>query len=579
MTGSMVTVRQELDYNSIPRRKRGDKGDNRTPPTDEILLDAIEDYWTFIDMIYFQGGASNFGQCHKDLIAWSDSHGSMKELILMPRGHLKSTLMTVGKTLHRIYQNPNIRIFVGTATRELAAAFVREVKTYFEDPWLQRYIWNNRPHFDGRLIPVMERGGQRKSKRDLEYDIWEEETEAEDKKVVWRGSALQVLRPYVLKEPTLTVGSVGSQPTGFHFDELKLDDVINYDNVLTPQKRERVLSWIDDLISVLDDPYIDVDYEEILDECGLDKALAIVGGRITACGTRYDREDWYGQIYQKIQENATKYVIYQRNIYANGTDHTGGYLWFEKWSRQTEIDKRQEITAQKFASQYLNAIVSVEDQILAPDLMVRLAAYQMKLLDTGMVEVRYTPKDAAEHVMLIHPIMVIDPAAAVGADSDFTAIVVGGKTADGELIILDGAVGKWKSGVAVERIFKYADKWKLRRINVESVGGFKHFAEYIRSQFAKYRPIAVAEYKPTGKKEVRISNALEPLFMNGMVYIASHVLVSDEIRDQFLFFPRPTIHDDFPDAVAALCELSKPPKKRAANPIKKYVNTQYGGYR
>jgi predicted phage terminase large subunit-like protein len=574
-----------MDTASLPRRRRSDQGENeRIPPTKQNKVRALTDFWYFIDMLGFQGGSSNFGECHLELVKWSDTHNSLKELILMPRGHLKSTLMTVARTLHRIYQNPNIRIFVGTATKELAGAFVREIKSYLEDPWLQQHVWNDRPHYPGRLIPSMERGGQRKSRasmssEEFERDLWDESSEAEDKKTVWRGTALQVLRPYIMKEPTVTVGAVGVQPTGFHFDELRLDDVINYDNVMTVAKRAKVISWIDDLISVLDDPYIDDDFKQTLINVGISEevaeSLAVIAGRITVCGTRYDREDWYSTILQRIKENTTKYVVYQRNIYKNGQDKRAGYLWWEKWDERVEADKRSEMTAQRFASQYLNVIVAIEEQILSPDSIRRFNASQVKYLDGRTVRLTVSED---EHYDFI-PKLIIDPAAAVGDDSDFTALVVGGKSKEGALILLEGAIGRWTASQATKKIFEFADKWKLSSISVETVSGFKHFAQFIRASFHLHRPIAVHEFRPSGKKEIRISNALEPLFANGLMFCSRYILNSDEIRDQFLFFPRPTIHDDFPDVVSALCELSKPPLAKPVRRLAGSINKDYGGYR
>lgn len=582
VTDSTVILRQE----SVPnyqRRRRGRRSDIRRVPTWEEKIEAIYDYWKFIDILSFQGGSHNFGDCHRELVAWSENHGALKELILMPRGHLKSTLMTVGKTLHRIYQNPNIRIFVGTATKELATSFVREVKTYLEDQWLQDHIWNDRPHILGRLIPTMDRVG-RQRRRDIYFDIDVDETgtqtEAEDKKIVWRGTAIQVLRDQILKEPTVTVGAVGVQPTGFHFDELKLDDVVNYDNV-TEKGRDKVVSWVNDLISVLDDPFIDADLEDQLREIknlpgGIAEQLSIVGGKITACGTRYDRDDWYGGIIQGIFENTSKWAAYQRNIYKDGHTRESGYLWHERWNIDVEMDKRSELTAVRFASQYLNEIVAAEEQILNPDRIKYFAPFQVKLLDTGMVEIRLSDDDVA----LIHPIIVVDPAAAVGEKADFTAVICGGRDKHGRVFVLDGAVGRWKSEESLKIIFKFADKWKRRRVFVEAVGGFKHYSEYIRSSFDRFRPISVQDFKPQGKKEVRIANALEPLFTNGMIYFASYIIGnSDEIRDQLLLFPRPTIHDDFPDALAAMAEISKPPKQRPVNKLRKQINNRYGGIR
>lgn len=542
---------------------------NLTPPTEDQKVKALSDYWAFLDMISFHGGASAFGECHKDMVRWYEEGYEFYDnsLILIPRGHLKSTLMTVGRILHRIYQIPDIRVFVGTATRPLATAFVREIRSYLEDPWLMKYVWNDRPHYEGNLIPDMER--TKHYRRD--YNT----TEAKDKKVIWSTSAIQVIRPTILKEPTVTVGSVGTIPTGFHFDEMYLDDVVNYDNINTPDKRERLSTWINDLVCVLDPKYTEPEYVKRLPRAA--KKYAVLGGRLTVVGTRYDINDWYGDI---VDEAYQGWRVYSKNIYKNGKDNTDGYLWHELWTAELESTKRSQMTAQRFASQYLNTIVAPGSSILDVDRMNKLMAYDIELEDGGFATVKH--KNLPEGGTRIRLMLVIDTATTVGEESDFTAMAVGGKDIHGNVIVVDGKMGKWTGEQILVNMYKLIDKWKLRAASIESVGGFAHFLEFVRASFHRYKPIVLHEYKPVytqGKKEVRIANNLEPLIYNGMFYIVSHILSDTAIRDQLVFFPRKTIHDDFPDVLSALAELSKAPQKRAVNTLSKYKNKVYGGFR
>lgn len=535
-----------------------------TPPTRDLKEKALWDYWAFIDMINFHGGAEAFGECHRELIQWEeDNYEVDNKLILIPRGHLKSTLLTVGKALHRIYQIPDIRIFVGTATRGLAVAFVREIRTYLEDPTLMDYVWNDRPHIFGRLVPEMER--TRGRHRD--------DNDSRDKKMIWSSSAIQVIRPTILKEPTVTVGSVGTIPTGFHFDEMYLDDCVNYDNINTPDKRDRLYSWIDDLRCVLDPKYFDDGWAQMLPYEA--RRYCEIGGKFTVVGTRYDREDWYGSILENAEDLG--WSTYQRNIYKNGVDNSNGYTWHEMWDEQVEKSKRNTMTATRFASQYLNMIIAPGSSILAPE--------KIKWLDSATINLQADNRVEIVHggmTYYIKPILVIDPAATVGEESDYTAMVVGGKTIDGKLIVVDGSMGKWTSERILMELFKLADKWKLRAAYIESVGGFAHFVEYVRAAFQRYRPLVLNEYKPVwtqGKKEVRISNALEPIIQNGMLYMPGWMKANTEMIDQLTYFPRKTIHDDFPDVLAALFELAKAPQPPAVNPLKKFTNKLYGGFR
>lgn len=552
-----------MDIATLPVRRQTTK---RPVPTYEQRVRALIDFWTFVDIINFHGGSKNFGQCHYELMEWSRTNNSLKELVLMPRGHLKSTLKTVAETLWEIYRNPNVRIFVGTATGGLASAFVREVKTYLEDEFLQEHVWNNRPHIPGKLIPLKDKLYRRM-----------EDTEAEDKKIVWKGDAIQVNRTQILKEPTVVVGAVGIQPTGFHYDVLKLDDVVNFDNI-SPKKAEKVMAWIHDLINVLDSAYVDEEVTEYFQQ-DFPGYTYINGGRITAVGTRYDSTDWYGQIL--AGKDANGYAIYIRNIYKNGQDNTDGYLWHETWDERVEQDKRANMTAIRFASQYLNEIMVPEEQVLSTELLHYFNnETDVKWIENGRrVEITHSSV-IGDDKLIIRPMMVVDPAAIASATADFTCIMVGGVDDKKRLVILDFRMGRWRPELTLKHMYELADKWHLQSVTVENVGGFQHFVEYIRAAFSRFRPIGIVEYKPSGEKKQRIANALEPLFSNGLVYMSRYPFANtQQVKDQLNYFPRDTMNDDFPDAMAMIAEVSRPFKQKVKRQFASAINTLYGGIR
>ena len=544
-------------------------GNTISVPTDEDKVQALYDFWKFIDVINFHGGSQAFGECHRDLIDWylNDWENQDRSLILMPRGHLKSTLLTVAMCLWRVYQIPDIRIFVGTAVQELAKAFVREIRTYLEDLHLIRHVWNKRPHVEGRLVPEMERTKYKRDKM---------ETEATDRKIIWSTKAIQVVRPGIFKEPTITVGSVGTIPTGFHFDELYLDDVVNFDNIATPEKLARVKSWIDDLICVLDPVYFDDYWAEILPKQAT--RFCNIGGKINAVGTRYDRNDWYNELLDN-----EGWAHYQRNIYQNYEDDSDGYLWHEVWNKKVEMTKRGDMTPTRFASQYLNRIIASGEIILDTAKIKYILPTQVTKTGPGYLQITHNDLVATDNGGgIIRPILVVDPAATIGEDSDFTCMCVGGKDRLGNLIIVDARMGKWLAEDILKNMYELLNRWNLNAATIESVGGFAHFVQYVRGNFTRYRPVVLNEYKPVwtqGKKQVRIENALQPLFENGMIYLPSYIAHNFEMKDQLMFFPRKTIHDDFPDTLATLSELAKVPQPKPVNKLQKYKNVVYGGYR
>jgi predicted phage terminase large subunit-like protein len=457
-----------------------------------------------------------------------------------------------------------VRIFVGTANKFLSAAFIRELKTYFEDTWLQEHVWNARPHIEGRLIPIMDKSGRKRRSAIAEEGT--DDTEAEDKKVVWRGDALQVLRSDILKEPTVTVGSVGSVATGFHYDELYLDDVVTFDNVSSPEKNKRVFSWIYDLESVLDPEYFDDELYISLKRCVKAKTheeklkrICTVGNVIMVVGTRYDKLDYYAHIMEHYED--LEFDVYQKNIYKNGVDKDGGYLWEERFSEKQEKRLRANMTARRFASQYLNNILAEEDKVLRYENIQWLhpSSINQDSEVRGYAFIRRKEDEKARRIKLV---CVIDPAAATNASADYTAMAIGGVDHDGNLYILDLKLGRWQIHQWVKEMYSLLDKWKIDVVHVETVAFQKTLIQTIRGFFKEYRPIAVVEYKPGNvKKETRIEQTLQPIFESFMIFMSTYLGGNTNLQDQITYFPRKTMKDDGVDVISMVKEIAKPPAK------------------
>lgn len=510
-----------------------------------------------------------------------------------------STLLSVAYSLWRIYQNPNIRLFVGCESLKLSKAFIREVEAYLVDDWNKENVWNSRPHISGQLIPDMDSlGKQRRSLiRDVSSEFGEEFSTADKantRKKVWRAEALQVVRSRNLKEPTLTAGSVGQTSTGFHFDEVVFDDVHTFDNCSSETKIQKVYSWIYDIESVLDDPYVDMELLRIfrnLSEIHFEKLRrwAISGGRMSVIGTRYDDLDYYGHIIEN--QNDLHFEVYQKNIYTNGVDDSDGYIWPEKWNREVEKYKRAQFERAfgatglaRFYSQYYNRIENFEDAVLDWQKVVFLQPNQIKLDDDGFVTIfNY------DHSVMgrFKPRLVIDPTSTASKKSDFCAMVVGGKIED-KLLVVDFWMKRAKPEIWLEQMYEFINKWNLYEAVVEMVGGFKILEFTIRQMWLKkpdkYRPISVKSYNPPTNmgdgKIQRIETILSPIVSNGLLYLPLHASRNEELSKQFRFFGKDTTKDDGVDVLAILYEKALQTRDNRSYRIKRMkmnVHPVHGG--
>ena len=548
-------------------------------PTQVQLIQAFSDIWVFADIIKFRGGRKKFGSIHVELSDFLtkpqqvEDFENRRRLILMPRGHLKSTVCSVLYTLWRIYRNPSIRILVGTNIKRLAKSFIRELRQYFEHGGLQREVWNRRPHVPGPLVPALSAADRRSknSRRNNTSDDGEINL-ADDTKLIWSGEALQVNRPDILKEPTVQVTSAGTVVTGDHYDLLILDDIVDFSNSRTQELADGILDWTRDLESVLDprQKYVYAVPGGLL--------VDYIGDEVVTLGTRYYDWDFYNYLITDAESLGIRQ--FSKNIYVNGYDETDGYIWPEKFNKSVIEGIRRRINnAQRFASQYLNTILAPEDATFSVDKLRWIDQNSIKASPDGTYEVR-RPDGTYKRVQ---PQLFIDPAATVSATSDFTVLGVGGYDEDKNLIILDMVIGRLQPSQVTDELFKLCDKWRLHRVTVEMVGGFKLYSHVINTEMRRIGKIlAIADYRPPHNlnKKARIEAWLEPLLTNGMLYISNGLAMNVELRNEFTLFPRG--HDDVLDVIAALAEICKPTRKQGAvgaSTPRRQINTRYGGNR
>jgi len=170
-------------------------------------------------------------------------------LDLWARGHYKSTIITFAKTIQDILNDPEITVGVFSHTRPVAKAFLRQIKTEFEQN-----------AFLKRLFPAV---------------LWVEPKRDAAK---WsEDDGITVKRNGNPKEATVEAwGLVDGQPTGRHFKLVVYDDVVTRESVYTPEMITKTT-----------------------DAWELSLNLGSEGGRVRYIGTRYHYNDTYKTIMER----------------------------------------------------------------------------------------------------------------------------------------------------------------------------------------------------------------------------------------------------------------------------------------
>lgn len=221
--------------------------------------------------------------------------GRHRALLLIPRGHLKSTLVTVCWTIQQILINPNIRILISTGYLENAKSFLREIKSHFERGERLRALF-------GDLV------------------------NADDK---WTETQIVVkTRTEIRKEPTIQVSSVDKSVVSQHYDLIVGDDLVNRENINTKEQRHKVNLYYKDLYDLIEP-----------------------NGSMVFIGTRWHFDDLYGRII-KDNETSRNFDIFVRTVWR---DQAARLPLFPRKFTPEYIDSlRRDKGPYEFSSQYMN---------------------------------------------------------------------------------------------------------------------------------------------------------------------------------------------------------------------------------
>ena len=224
-----------------------------------------------------------------------------KCLFLWPREHLKTTILTISKTIQEILKSKGtIRILIANATADNAHLMLGQIK---------EIILHN--EFLNLVYPWLKPKNIRQS--------------------VWREDAIKLdtAESVKKKENTVDAIGVGGNIVSRHYDIAILDDLVNPDNAKTAHGREEVITWYKYLLS-------------------------IVGrkARVWAIGTRYH----YYDLYDFLKKTGNYYVSEHKAI------SEGKILFPEEFSQETLDEIKKEQGPYIYSCQYQNQPVAEEDQ-------------------------------------------------------------------------------------------------------------------------------------------------------------------------------------------------------------------------
>ena len=271
----------------------------KSKKVEQIKKKALKDLYFFDKNVL--GYEDMTRSCHGELCDFVMKAPKQKKLILMPRNSFKSSVVTVGRTLHKLVNDPNHRVLIISETFNQAKTFLREVKNHIEKNVTFRAIF-------GDLKPP-------------------------DKNAIWRQTELEIATKTKGKESSVVAVGVGQEQTGMHYPTIICDDILSGKTINTPEQIQKTLDFYRLILSVLSP-----------------------GGELIIIGTRWSYADLYGHV---IDNEDDQFSIMQRAAVLPNGD-----LYFPELLTEEFLDaQRKAQGSYHFSCQYMNQPVDQENAI------------------------------------------------------------------------------------------------------------------------------------------------------------------------------------------------------------------------
>jgi predicted phage terminase large subunit-like protein len=469
MINSGVDIDEELkelvdEKNIATQRQIGEKKHEKltTQQVDAIRRRAKTD-------LFFLGfgllGYDRFTvHLHGHLCSWLKAHDNYQfRLILLPRGHFKSTLVTVSETVQTILPDvagnaiypanlgPNCRVLIAHETSESAQDFLFQVTGHFlSNPTLMAFF--------PECIPSTRK--QRINKSELELP-----------------------RDRVWGEPTVDTIGVGGRKQGSHYNKLKLDDLIGDKTRDSPSEMASAISWINNI-------------QSFFSRFSKDKFDLI--------GTRWAKQDLYQHVINQYGDQIAKYVRPVWEI--DPLTGTKVPIFPEEFSiKGLEILQKDR---KVFTAQYLNNPEEGSGEFDPAWLKYyRFAEPRVVAFGDESDETRVRVSD-------MDLIFLVDPA--IHSDSGF---LVTGVDKRNRIFILEAVKKTWTPKDFVDFVFKKVQQWWPRLVAIEDVIFSNLYKPYFEAEMRLRGVRFPIRMMPTKQKakEYRIRSLLT-YFQAGQIY-------------------------------------------------------------
>lgn len=253
---------------------------------------------------------TEWDQCHDELEIFLNTSTKNKKIILIPRGHLKSSIVTIGWSIQQLLKNPDIKILLANAVWDNARSFLSEIKEYLTNK---------------SFLPKL--FGQ------FQSDTWTQEIITIKQ------------RKGANKTPTITTAGVDKALASQHYDLIVCDDLVNRQNVTNAEQISKIKKFYSDALDLLEP-----------------------NGVLVVVGTRYVDGELYGAILDTKGKQLEQFDVYIKGATKDGTID-GEVIFPKKFSTKKLYEIRdgkgieeEGMGSFEFYAQYFNQCISMDTQ-------------------------------------------------------------------------------------------------------------------------------------------------------------------------------------------------------------------------
>lgn len=349
---------------------------------------------------------------HSHLCLWmEETRGDQFRLILMPRGHYKTTICTIADSIQCALPGGEGLPYPYNLGPEVRLCLVHET-----GGGASRFLFETTGHFTGNvnlvgLFPELIPNSrvQRMNKEMLELP-----------------------REGVWAEPTFDTMAVGAKGQGRHYDKLKLDDIFGDKARDSKAERETTIQWFDNIQSFF---------------------IELASTQMDMPGTRYSLDDVYSHAMKVYGTDMKRYI---RRIEEPGADGVKRPIFPERFPQEKLKILRK--NKKVWSAQYVN------------DPHEGLAAFEpgwkryYEWIGQNKVVAMTGTASFVYHIRDLDTIILVDPGV-----SGTPGIVVTGTSPKLQVFILEVVKVAMRPPDLVEMMFKLVQKWWPRLVGMESV--------------------------------------------------------------------------------------------------------------